>query len=93
MSPRAAAVISSSTPQPCMLTWESRQDDCVWAGSLRVSGGVLGLEDLVEVEKLPVPPVDQVLAPSFNPHLYNKPLEEEKKNKGENEKQIRTGHA
>ena len=62
-----------------MLTWESRQDDCVWAGSLRVSGGVLGLEDLVEVEKLPVPPVDQVLAPSFNPHLYNKPLEEEKK--------------
>lgn len=63
------------------LTWQGRQGAGVRTRSVRVLGGVLGLQDLMEVEKLSVPPVDKVLAPSFSLHLDDKHLAEEKRRK------------
>lgn len=60
------------------LTWQSGQDAGVGPGSLWVCRRVSGLQDLVEVEKLPVPAVDQILAPSFSPHLNHKPLKKKR---------------
>lgn len=74
-----SAVISAAIS----LTWKSRQDAGVGTGFLRVLRRVLGLEDLVEVEEFSVPPVDEILAPSFSPHLNHKPLGGKKKHKHE----------
>lgn len=56
------------------LTGQRRQDASVGARLLWILRGVFGLKDLVEVQKLPVPPVDQILAPSFRLHLNYKLL-------------------
>lgn len=71
----AAAVISAAIS----LTWKSRQDAGVGTRFLRVLRRVFGLQDLVEVEEFSVPPVDEILTPSFSPHLNHKPLGEKRK--------------
>lgn len=58
------------------LTWEKGQHAGVGTGLLWVLRRVPGLQDLVEVEKFPVPPVDEVLTPSFGLHVNHKPLGE-----------------
>lgn len=60
------------------LTWEKGQHAGVGTGFLWVLRRVPGLQDLVEVEKFPVPPVDEVLTPSFGLHVNHKPLGEKR---------------
>lgn len=62
-------------------TWKSRQDAGVGTRFLWVFRRVSGLKDLVEVEKFPVPPVDEILTPSFSFHLNHKPLGEKQRHK------------
>lgn len=57
------------------LTWKRGQDASVGTWSLWIFRGIFGLNDLVEVEKFSVPPVDQILAPSFSLDLNDEPLE------------------
>lgn len=59
-----------------MLTWKRGEDAGVGTRSFGVFRRVSGLKDLVEVKELSVPPVDQILAPSFGLHLNYKPLGE-----------------
>lgn len=61
--------------QKSVVTWKRGQDAGVGTGSLGVFRGIFGLDDLVEVEKFPVPPVDQILAPSFGLDLNDEPLD------------------
>lgn len=61
------------------LTWKRRQDAGVGTGLLRVFRGVFGLEDLMQVEKLSVSPVDQILTLSFSLHLNHKQLKRKEK--------------
>lgn len=58
------------------LTWERGQDAGVRTRLLGVVRSIFRLEELVEVEKFTVPPVDEILAPSFSLHLNHKPLSE-----------------
>lgn len=74
---QGAAVISAVNT----LTWKSGQDAGVGTRFLWVFRRVFGLEELVEVEKFSVPPVDEILTPSFNLHLNHKPLGEKRTHK------------
>ncbi len=67
----AAAIRAVNT-----LTWKNGQDAGAGAKFVGVFRRVFGLEDLVKVEKFPVPPVDEILIPSFSLDLYHKPLRE-----------------
>lgn len=70
----AAAVISAvNTYTP---TWNRRQDVGVGTRFLCAFRRVFGLEDLVEVEKFSIPPVDEILAAPFSLHLNHKHLGE-----------------
>lgn len=71
---QGAAVISAVNT----LTWKSGQDAGVGTSFLWVFRRVFGLEELVEVEKFSVPPVDEILTPSFNLHLNHKALGEKR---------------